>query len=154
MQEHYTQAAATASGTAKLLFGTLAAALGWVLTYTGINQEVFAIFSVLVVVDFATGIGKAYMLRQSITSNKAKYGVLSKFSLLFLPVVMALAAKGVGADMGTFFTWGMNLLILSELYSVIGNIYAIRSSKELPEWDVISLIGSKLRRQFGGEENV
>ena len=144
----------TTATAAKVGFTSVLGAISWVLTYAGINKEVFAIFAVLVVIDFITGIGKAYILKQSITSNKAKYGVLSKFSLIFLPVVMALAAKGVGANATTFFTWGMNLLIMSELYSIIGNIYSIRNGKELPEWDVVALLGRKIREKFEGDKEV
>lgn len=121
------------------------------LTYAGINEEVFFIFTVLVVIDFITGVSKAYAVGQSITSNKAKYGVVSKFSLLFIPIVMALGAKAVGQDGTVLFVWGMNLLILSEVYSIIGNIYTIRSKSELPEWDVISLLGKKIRQFMEGK---
>ena len=136
--------------TAQTLFAMMSAAIAWVLTYTGINAEVFGIFSALVVTDFVTGILKARTLGQSITSNKAKYGVASKFSLVLLPIVMAAGAKAIGQDAGTLFVWGMNLLIISEVYSIIGNIYTVRSGTELPEWDVISLLGKRIRERFEG----
>ena len=133
---------------AKVTFSTLMAAISWVLTYTGIDVEVFGIFSALIVVDFVTGILKARRLNQRVTSNRAKYGVASKFSLVLLPIVMAAGAKAIGQDASTLFVWGMNLLIISEVYSVIGNIYTIRSGDELPEWDVISLLGRSIREKF------
>ena len=139
--------------TAKVIFATLMSTLSALLTYTGIDTEVFGIFSAMIVVDFVTGIGKARQLGQSITSNKAKYGVLSKFSLVLLPIVMAAGAKAIGQDAGTLFVWGMNLLIVSEVYSVIGNIYALRTGIELPEWDVISLLGKRIRERFEGKRD-
>lgn len=134
-----------ATVTAKMLFFVLMNAISGVLTYAQIDIEVFSIFAGLIVVDFVTGIWKANTLGHSITSNKAKYGVISKFSLIFIPIVIALGAKAIGQDGTDLFVWGMNLLILSEVYSTIGNIYTIRSGNEMPEWDVISIIGKRIR---------
>jgi len=134
----------------KLFIFTVVGALSALLVYLGLDREVFAIFSALLVTDYILGIGKAISLKESVTSNKAKYGILSKMSLLVIPIVLAASAKAVGQDASNFFFWGMNLLIFSEAYSIIGNIYAIRTKKELPEWDVIALMGKKIRERFGG----
>ena len=137
-----------ATSTAKMLFLIVMNAVAGVLAYVDLNVEVFSIFTALVVTDFVTGVAKAHTIGESITSNKAKYGIISKLSLIVLPVVMAAASKAIGQDAGTLFIWGMNLLIISEVYSVIGNIYTIRSGEELPEWDVISLLGKRVRQWF------
>jgi len=134
----------------KVFFLAVASFFASILTYVGIDKEAFAIFTALVVIDFATGVTKAWYIGEHITSNKAKYGVFSKISLLLIPIVIAAAAKAIGADAKTFFVWALNLLIISEAYSIMGNIYSIRSKKELPEWDVISIIGKKIRDTFGG----
>jgi hypothetical protein len=42
----------------------------------------------------------------------------------------------------------INLLIVSEVYSILGNIYAVRTRNELPEWDVISIMGKRIRDFF------
>ncbi len=143
--------AAQSAVSAKVIFATVAGAISWVLTYSGLDQEAFAIFGALIAVDFVTGISKARALGQSITSNRARYGILSKASLLILPLVIALGAKGIGQDAGPLFAWMINLLIVSEVYSILGNIYAVRTRKELPEWDVISLMGQKIRDMFERE---
>ena len=135
---------------AKLIFTTVASAISWILVYTGIDTEVFSIFAALIVTDFATGIAKARTLGERVSSNKAKYGVISKFSLLLIPVVLAAGAKAIGQDASHLFFWGVNLLIISEVYSVIGNIYTVRTGIELPEWDVISLLGRRIREKFEG----
>jgi hypothetical protein len=40
--------------------------------------------------------------------------------------------------------WGLSILIMAEGYSSIQNIYAVRTGKILPEYDVISIILRKL----------
>lgn len=132
----------------KVFFLSIASFIAGVLTYVGIDKEAFTIFTALVMVDFFTGVVKAWHLGEKISSNKAKYGIFSKISLLVIPITIAAASKAIGEDASTFFIWALNLLIISEAYSILGNVYSIRSGKELPEWDVISLIGRKIREFF------
>ena len=35
--------------------------------------------------------------------------------------------------------------MLSELYSIISNVYAVKKGEELPEFEVLSLLGGKLK---------
>jgi len=137
--------------TVKVVFFTVASYISWFLTYIGLDHEAIAIFTTLIVIDYVTGIWKAKTLKESITSHKMKYGIVSKLSLIILPITLALAAKISNENTTVFFNWGINLLIVSETYSIIGNIYSIRTGKELPEWDVIALLGKKIRDKFGGE---
>lgn len=52
---------------------------------------------------------------------------------------------GVNIPPEHFMEWGLSLLIMSEGYSCLQNIYAVRTGKLLPEYDVISI----LLKQFG-----
>jgi len=137
---------------AKLIFFGIASAFSALLLYLGIDREVFTIFAALIVVDFFTGIAAARTLNQHITSNRAKYGIVSKFSLLLIPVVLAAAIKAVGADAAVAFNWGIGLMVFSELYSIIGNIVTIRTKQVLPEWDALSLLARKIRERFEDEK--
>lgn len=116
-----------------------------VLSYLEISQEPFTLFAILLIIDYLTGVMKAKVLGISITSNKMKYGVISKLSLLLIPITIAIGAKAVGADSHHILLAGMYILIFSEVYSIIGNIYSIRTKEELPEYDAVSVIGKKIR---------
>lgn len=135
----------TAGAYAKTIFNFFTICLGGVLTYLGLNGESFLLFSILLFIDYITGIAKAYRIGQTITSNRMKYGMLSKLSLLIIPLVLAIGAKAVGADFTTVLMVGINILVLSEVYSIIGNIYSIRTKDELPEYDVVAMIGKRIR---------
>jgi len=50
----------------------------------------------------------------------------------------------VGVSAEHFMEWGLSLLIVSEGYSSIQNIYTVRTGKILPEYDVISVILKKI----------
>ncbi|MDD2651670.1 MAG: phage holin family protein [Sulfurimonas sp.] len=135
----------TASIYAKVLFNFFTVCVGGILTYLGLNVESFFLFAMLLLIDYITGVAKAFRLNQCITSNRMKYGILSKLSLLLIPLVLAIGAKAVGADFKTVLLVGVNILVLSEVYSIIGNIYSIRTKDELPEYDVVAMLGKRIR---------
>jgi len=129
----------------KIIYNFCAICLAGWLTWAGVDVEVFSVFSVLLMFDYVTGVGKAHRLGHSITSNKMKYGVISKISLIIIPLTLAIAAKGVKMDAENILFVSMNILILSEVYSIIGNTYSIRTKEELPEYDVLASLGRKIR---------
>ena len=140
----------------KLLYNLFIVFTASILTFLGLNAETFFLFSLLLFFDFITGIGKARALGQNITSDKMKYGIISKMSLVVIPLVLGIAAKAMQMPSGNILFIGMNILILSEAYSIIGNVYAIRTKDELPEYDALALLGKKIRtmliRMSGGED--
>jgi len=66
----------------KTAFFTVQTVMSWMLVIAGLDSEAFYIFAVLLLIDFITGLWKARALKQNVTSNKAKYGIVSKLSLL------------------------------------------------------------------------
>ena len=125
----------------KIIFNGTMVLLAGLLTHLGLDVMAFTALGYLLLIDYVTGVLKARALGHRITSNKMKYGIASKFSLVFLPFALAITAKAMGAQASTFLYVGMNILILSELYSIIGNIYALRTHEELPEWDAVAALG-------------
>lgn len=130
---------------AKVAFNSITIVIAWVFHYLGMDSEIFFLFAMLLTIDYITGIAKAKTLQHSIASDKMKYGIISKLLLLLIPLVLAISAKAVGADFKSILQVGMNILILSELYSIIGNIYAVRTKDELPEYDAVASIGKKIK---------
>ena len=53
---------------------------------------------------------------------------------------MALLAKGMQQDFTLLIDITIKILILSEAYSCLGNIYAIKNQKELQSIDVLSML--------------
>lgn len=134
------------STTAKVVFNFFTICLGSVMSYLGINGEAFFLFSVLLLFDYMTGVLKAKVMGHAITSNRMKYGIISKMSLLFIPLILAIGAKALEADFRFVLMVGINILVLSEVYSIIGNIYSIRTKEELPEYDAVAMLGKRIRR--------
>jgi len=131
----------------KFVAFSVALAYSSIMAYLGVDKEAFGLFASLLLIDYLTGLIKARRLGHSITSNKMKYGIFSKFVLILIPFTMAILSKIIGAqnyDMVLYM--GMNILAISEFYSIVGNIYSIRTKKELPEYDVVAALGNKVRR--------
>lgn len=145
-----------AMASVKLIYNIVAVLFASMLTFLGLNVETFFLFSVLLLVDFITGIGKAKTLGHDITSDKMKYGIISKMSLIIIPLVLGIAAKAMQMPSENVLFIGMNILILSEVYSVIGNIYSMRTKEEMPEYDALTLLGRRIRsmliKMSGGED--
>jgi len=117
----------------------------WALVYTGLPAEPAAILAVLMCVDFVAGISRAHALGESVTSHRMKVGAITKCGVLTVPLVMALTAKGLGADFTWLVQWTVSVFILSETYSIISNIYAARTGILLPEFDAVSAVLKKVR---------
>jgi phage-related holin len=131
--------------TLKIIWNFLIASLGILLTYLGLDAEAIAVLTVLLVVDYATGLAKAKRIHEAITSNKMKYGIASKLMLLVIPLSIALGAKGVDVEMSMLVIVCVNILIFSEMYSIVGNVACITSGKNLPEIDAASMIAKQIR---------
>ena len=117
----------------------------WALTYTGLPAEPAAILAVLMCIDFVAGISRSHALGEPVTSHKMKVGAVTKCGVMTVPLVMALTAKGLGADFNWLVSWTVSVFILSETYSIIANIYTARTGVILPEFDAVSAILKKVR---------
>lgn len=104
--------------------------------------------TVLMVVDTLSGIMLSIKVdgMSSITSRKLTAGVVAKSLILLLPFLFAMVAKGFGINFDTYLFGAVGLLVLAELYSVLGNIQSYKTGKRLPEIDVVSLALNKIRK--------
>lgn len=129
----------------KVAFNFFTVCMATFLAYLGIGAEAYAIYAVLLVIDLLTGWIKAGRMGRARTSVRMKYGILTKMMLLMMPIVLALGAKAVGVEFGDVLTVCISILVLSETYSIVSNIYTIKIGEELPEYDAVAIVGKKLR---------
>jgi phage-related holin len=130
--------AETAIATAKITgyFGAV-----MVFEYLHIPQEQVTILAMLMLIDFVTGIGKQYRIDPVlIKSHTAWVGVMKKTATFVALGTIALMFIGLGLDGKVYLDSLLAILIMAEGYSVIQNVYAIRTGTILPEFDVISIL--------------
>lgn len=120
-----------------------------VLASLHIPMATFLTLTVLMMIDVVVGIGRSYRLHIPITSYRIKLGVLSKLGVLLIVLSFGLAFTHSGLiieDLQEYIQLILWLFILSELYSIVSNVYAIKTGDNLPEVEVLSLIGAKLKK--------
>ena len=135
----------TASGTIATvkLFGYLSSMTFFV--YTGIPAEQSFILWVLMILDCITWIAKQYTIDpQKITSHALWLGVVKKIGTLIAILTIAFAFKALNINANTYIEASLALVIMAEAYSIIQNIYTMRTGLVLPEYDVISILLKKL----------
>lgn len=109
--------------------------------YLDIPTEQLAILSVLMIIDFITWVVKQYRVNpQEIKSHLAWLGVMKKVATLMSVLSVALVLKWLEIWEWRYITSMLWIFIVSEWYSTLQNIYAIRTGKMLPEFDVISIV--------------
>ena len=114
-------------------------------TYLNIPQEQLSILWMLMFIDTITGVLKQYRIDpKMITSHELSMGVLKKFVTVIIVFVIALIGKWAHFNTILLVEWWLSILIMAEWYSALQNIYAVRTGIILPEFDVISLLLSKI----------
>lgn len=117
------------------------------LEWLGLNPQAVTVFAILMTIDVITGVTRAGLVEggRSIRSAVLKRGILAKLLVLTALFSVALAGKGVGFDTSTLVQAAINVLILGELYSILGNIHSIRSGKQKVEFDAVTFLLSRVR---------
>ena len=118
------------------------------LILAGFNKTSVAILGVFIVLDIITGLLSAYRVngKREITSKNLSFGILFKMLLILIPLLVVWTGKGVGIDLMVFGVWSLNILIVSEALSILGNIQEIKTGKEVPEIDAVNMLFEKLRK--------
>ena len=116
-------------------------------SYLNISAESAAILGGFIVFDVITGVIKAIAINggPSVKSSVLERGIIAKLLLVFIPLGIALAGKAVGVELSSVAQDTINVLVLSELYSIIGNIYAVKTGVDKEEFDAIAYVLGQLK---------
>lgn len=114
----------------------------------GMSMHSFGILFIFILLDIFTGIWRVGVVvgGNGIKSRHAINGLASKMLFILIPLVIAYTGKGIGLDLTKMAGGFLGLLIASTGYSIIGNIYTIRTGKEVAEFDAVRLILMSIRR--------
>lgn len=115
--------------------------------FVALPPESYGILAFFMILDTVTGIIRAGIIRgwRSITSHLASVGILAKCLLILVPLLVAVAGHGVGLNLDIIARGALNILILSELYSILSNIQSIKQRKEVKEFDAVNYLLGTLR---------
>lgn len=120
--------------------------------FIGIEHNALLAFISLMVCDVIVGVIASAKCCgwKSVTSHRLAFGLLSKILMVGIPFFVALAGTANGYDLKYLINSSIMILSFSELYSVIGNIYSIKTGKRVPEFDAVSVVLQNVRAVLEG----
>lgn len=115
--------------------------------YLGFGTEIMGIFVTLMIIDVITGIIRAYVVEggSALRSAIGTRGILAKLLLMAAIFSVALAGKGVGIEAESLANGAMGVFILSEAYSILGNIHSTKTRKPKAEFDAVTWLLAQVR---------
>jgi phage-related holin len=130
----------TSWGWTKSVGYAVAILIGNFLTSINVTLDLVITLTVLMVLDWLTGMLKAHKVGIPITSKRSNKGLMEKSILLFIPLVIAFVAKAIGIPLGITVKTIFSMLIVAELYSLLGNCYAIYTGQNQKEYDAVTAV--------------
>lgn len=115
--------------------------------FLGLSMQSFGVLAAFMMIDVITGLVRAYTVHggRSIKSYRLGAGILSKLCIILVPLLVVWGGEGAHIDLLLVGQGALSVLILAELYSILGNIQSIRLRKDVMEFDAVNFIVLKLR---------
>lgn len=116
----------------------------------GIKYDMLFAFTILIFFDLITGIVASVITRgwASFKSSTMARGIVVKS--LYVAILLMIAQLGVTLeqDMTLFIKSTLGILAVSEMYSIMANIYMIKTKKVVEEIDALTPIMLKVKRVY------
>lgn len=106
--------------------------------YLGIKTGTVIVLFVLMTLDSFLGIFKALRLGKKFSFKVLGWGMVSKLSVLIIPMILALMGKGLSFDFSYFVVAVLNIIIVSEGISCVTNILSIKTKKQIENADYVT----------------
>ncbi|CAH0336137.1 hypothetical protein FVB9288_01811 [Flavobacterium sp. CECT 9288] len=113
--------------------------------YLDMDTGIVKVLFYLMVMDTFLGVIKTIVLNDQFSFKKLVLGFVSKLAVLLIPTALALMSKGLNYNFKWFVTIVMDLLIVSDGISIISNIIAIKTKKEVENFDAMTLTLKAIR---------
>ena len=116
--------------------------------YLEMDTGIVKVLFYLMIMDTFLGIIKTIVLTNVFSFKKLVLGFVSKLAVLLIPTALALMSKGLNYNFNWFVTAVMDLLIVSDGISIISNTIAIKTKKEVENFDAMTLILKSIRNRL------
>lgn len=114
--------------------------------FLDIDFNVVSLLAILMAVDTVLGIFKVVALGKKFSFKKLIWGMITKVSVLIVPMILALTAKALSFDFTWFVNAVLDILVVAEAFSAITNVISIKEKKELENTDFITQLLKRIRR--------
>jgi len=110
-----------------------------VFVFLNIDFDIVKLLSILMFTDTLLGVIKAiYINKIKFTFRKLLWGIVSKATILLIPMILALTSLALGFDFVWLVHIVLKILVVSEAISAITNILSIKERKNIENTDYIS----------------
>ncbi|MEM0575180.1 phage holin family protein [Flavobacterium polysaccharolyticum] len=116
--------------------------------YLEMDTGIVKVLFYLMVMDTFLGVIKTIVLNDQFSFKKLVIGFVSKLAVLLVPTALALMSKGLNYNFKWFVTIVMDLLIVSDGISIISNSIAIKTKKEVENFDAMTLMLKLIRNRL------
>ena len=116
--------------------------------YLEMDTGIVKVLFYLMVMDTFLGVIKTIVLNDQFSFKKLVLGFVSKLAVLLVPTALALMSKGLNYNFKWFVTIVMDLLIVSDGISIISNSIAIKTKKEVENFDAMTLMLKLIRNRL------
>ena len=113
--------------------------------YIDIDVELLKVLFCLMLIDTFLGVVKVFALEKAFSFKKLILGLVSKIAVLLIPMSLALMGRGLNYDFKWFVTLVLDLLIVSDGISIFSNVIAIRTKKEVKNFDALTKLLKTVR---------
>ena len=120
------------------LFNFIKTSIYLLFVYLGIKTDIVKVLFWMMVLDSIFGIIKALRLGNKFSLKILGWGMVTKLTMLIIPMILALMGKGISFNFNPFVVAVLNILIVNEGISCITNIMCIRSGKQIENTDYIT----------------
>jgi len=120
------------------------------LIFLDIDYNVVSYLAILMAADTLLGIIKTITLGNKFSFKKLVWGMITKVSVLIVPMILALTAKALSFDFTWFVNAVLDILVVAEAFSAITNIISIKEKKELENTDYITQLLKRVRSALKG----
>lgn len=111
-------------------------------TYLWIDYKILWLYIALMSIDFITWVIRGFILK-NLRSSVAINWVFKKLVLIFLIFSVWVTGKIMGyEDLSRLMSFAFSTLAIAELYSILSNIYEIRTWKTAKEFDWVTFLVS------------
>ena len=114
--------------------------------YLGIETGIVKVLFWMMVLDSVFGVIKALRLGQKFSFKILGWGMVTKLTMLVVPMVLALMGKGLSFDFNYFVVAVLNILIVNEGISCITNMISIKTGKKVENTDYITRLLEVVRK--------
>lgn len=120
----------------------IAAGVFGVVTFIGLDPKAISILAAFMALDVFTGVIKAIIVhgKRSFKTLRLTAGVLAKLVTILIPFIVALTGHAIGVELIALASGAVTILVVSEAWSILGNIHSITQKEEKPEFDAVGAI--------------